>query len=152
MPIPDVTDNWPEDIRVLVRGWRAAMLGHPWAPGLVGRPMLGPNVLARTEFLQSALVRGGCRGRQLAVVTRVLASYVIGASLTEATWRRTADPDARAAARAHVTASADAYPTLNASGHLDDSRWDDDLLFEAGLDGILRSAAPPRSGEVPPLP
>ncbi|MGC4769478.1 TetR/AcrR family transcriptional regulator [Micromonospora sp. DT44] len=141
VPIPDATEDWPGDIRVLVRGWRSAMLRHPWAPGLVGRPMLGPNVLARTEFLQAALVRGGCRGRHLAVATRTLANYVIGASLTEATWRRSADPDARAAARDHVTAHADAYPTLNASGHLDDSRWGDDLLFEEGLDGVLRSVA-----------
>ncbi|MFC0505150.1 TetR/AcrR family transcriptional regulator [Micromonospora costi] len=143
VPVPDVSDDWREDIRVLVRGWRGAMLGHPWAPRLIGRPMLGPNVLARTEFLQSALVRGGCRGFPLAVATRTLANYVIGASLTEATWRQTTDPDARAAARDHVAASADAYPTLHASGHLDDTRWDDDLLFEEGLNGILRTAAPP---------
>lgn len=141
VPIPDVSDNWREDIRVLVRGWRAAMLGHPWAPRLVGRPVLGPNVLARTEFLQSALVRGGCRGLQLAVATRMLANYVIGAALTEATWHQTTDPDARAAARAYVAASPDAYPTLNASGHLDDTRWDDDLLFEEGLNGILLTTA-----------
>ncbi|SCE67732.1 TetR/AcrR family transcriptional regulator [Micromonospora chokoriensis] len=140
VPMPDVSDNWLEDIRVLVRGWRAAMLGHPWAPRLIGRPMLGPNVLARTEFLQSALVRGGCSGLQLALATRMLANYVIGAALTEATWHQTADPDARAAARAHVAANADAYPTLHATGHLDPAQWDDDLLFEEGLNGILRTA------------
>ncbi|WFE40456.1 TetR/AcrR family transcriptional regulator C-terminal domain-containing protein [Micromonospora sp. WMMD998] len=137
VPIPRASDDWAADVRALVRGWRAVMLDHPWAPGLVGRPMLGPNVLARTEFLQAALVRGGCRGRRLAVVTRLLANFVIGAALTEATWRRTADPETRAAARAHVAASADAYPTLTASGHLDDTRWSDDLLFEEGLNGIL---------------
>lgn len=140
VPIPDVSDDWLEDIRALVRGWRGAMLGHPWAPRLVGRPMLGPNVLARTEFLQSALVRGGCCGLQLAVATRMLANYVIGASLTEATWHQTADPDVRAAARDYVGTNANAYPTLNASGHLDDTQWDDDLLFEEGLNGILMTA------------
>ncbi|MEW1587885.1 TetR/AcrR family transcriptional regulator C-terminal domain-containing protein [Micromonospora vinacea] len=103
--------------------------------------MLGPNVLARTEFLQSALVRGGCSGLHLAVTTRLLANYVIGASLTEATWRRSTEPETRAAARAHIVASANAYPTLDASGHLDDTRWDDDLLFEEGLNAILRAAA-----------
>ena len=40
-----------------------------------------------------------------------------------------------------IVASANAYPTLDASGHLDDTRWDDDLLFEEGLNGILRTAA-----------
>ncbi|WP_116509258.1 TetR/AcrR family transcriptional regulator [Micromonospora sp. B006] len=141
VPVPDVSDDWLADIRVLVRGWRGAMLDHPWAPGLVGRPMLGPNVLARTEFLQSALVRGGGSGLQLAVATRMVANYVIGAALTEATWHRFADPDARAAARAHVAANAGAYPTLDASGHLDGDRWDDDVLFEQGLNGILLAAA-----------
>ncbi|GIJ09729.1 TetR/AcrR family transcriptional regulator [Micromonospora andamanensis] len=139
VPVPDVSDDWQEDVRVLVRAWRGTMLRHPWAPGLVGRPMLGPNVLARTEFLQSALVRGGCHGLPLAVATRMLANYVIGASLTEATWRRTADPRARAAARDHIAVNATTYPTLDASGHLDDTRWDDDVLFERGLDGILRA-------------
>ncbi|MFC8848163.1 hypothetical protein [Micromonospora sp. NPDC057141] len=57
VPIPGVTDDWREGVRVLVCAWRAAMLRHPWAPRLIGRPMLGPNVLARTEFLQTALVR-----------------------------------------------------------------------------------------------
>ena len=56
--VPDASESWLEDIRVLARAWRGAMLDHPWAAGLIGRPMLGPNVLACTEFLQSALVRG----------------------------------------------------------------------------------------------
>ncbi|WDZ83753.1 TetR/AcrR family transcriptional regulator [Micromonospora cathayae] len=141
VPIPEVSGDWREDVRTLTRAWRHTMLRHPWAPGLIGRPMLGPNVLARTEFLQSALTRGGCGGLQLAVATRIVANYVIGASLTEATWHRTADPQARAAARDHITSRADDYPTLHASGHLDDTRWSDDLLFEEGLDGILRAVA-----------
>lgn len=142
VPVPEPSEDWREDLRALVRGWRAAMLRHPWAPELIGRPMLGPNVLARTEFLQSALVRGGYSGRQLAVATRTLANYVIGAALTEATWRRTANPRLRAAARNHITASADTYPTLNASGHLDETRWSDDLLFDEGLDSILTAPGP----------
>lgn len=108
--------------------------------------MLGPNVLTRTEFLQSALVRGGCSGLRLAVTTRTLANYVIGAALTEATRRRTADPRARAAARDRIAARADAYPTLHASGHLDDARWSDDLLFEKGLDAIIVATAWPDPG------
>ncbi|MDG4810082.1 TetR/AcrR family transcriptional regulator C-terminal domain-containing protein [Micromonospora sp. WMMD1120] len=141
VPLPEPSGDWAEDVRSLARAWRAAMLRHPWTPRLVGRPMLGPNVLARTEFLQAALVRGGRDGLHLAVATRMVANYVIGAALTEATWRQTADPLARAAARSHLAALGGAYPTLNASGHLDDSRWDDDILFEEGLDGILLAVA-----------
>lgn len=139
--LPDPGDDWRADVRALVRGWRAAMLRHPWAPGLVGRPMLGPNVLARTEFLQAALVRGGLAGARLTVLTRVLANYVIGTALTEATWLRAAGPEARAEARGHVTAHRAAYPTLDASGHLDDERWSDDDLFDEGLDEILAAVA-----------
>ena len=139
VPVPAPGD-WRDDVRTLTRGWRAAILGHPWAALLIGRPMLGPNVLARTEFLQSALVRGGFAGLPLAVATRMVANFVIGAALTEATWRRTADPAARTQARRHVTADPGAYPTLVASGHLDEQRWSDDELFDRGIDALLEGA------------
>jgi Tetracyclin repressor-like, C-terminal domain len=113
------------------------MLRHPWSPSLIGRPMLGPNVLMRTEYLQSALVRSGFTALQLAVATRLLANYVIGAALTEATWRLAVAPAAQTEARRHITANPGAYPTLNASGHLDTTRWSDDDLFEHGLDAIF---------------
>ncbi|SCG58263.1 TetR/AcrR family transcriptional regulator [Micromonospora rifamycinica] len=129
--------DWRDDVRTLTAGWRAAMLRHPWAPSLIGRPMLGPHVLARTEFLQSALVRAGFTGVHLAVMTRLVANYVIGAALTEATWHQTNDPRVRAEARRHLEANAAAYPTLTASGHLDDAQWSDDDLFLRGLDAIL---------------
>jgi AcrR family transcriptional regulator len=140
--LPDAGDDWRDDVRELAGRWRAVMLRHPWAPSLIGRPMLGPNVLARTEFLQSALVRGGFTGIQLAVATRTLANYVIGAALTEATWRQSENPEVRTEARRHIATNRAAYPTLTASGHLDDERWSDDDLFERGLDAIL---ATPRS-------
>ncbi len=137
MQLPDVGDDWRDDVRELTREWRAVMLRHPWAPSLIGRPMLGPNVLARTEFLQAALVRGGFSGVRLAVVTRVLANYVIGAALTDSTWQRSEDAETLAAARRRIAASPTAYPTLIASGHLDDEQWSDDELFERGIDAIL---------------
>ena len=88
---PTPSPDWQADVRELVLGWRAAMLRHPWAPPLVGRPHLGPNVQSRTDSLRAAL--------------------------TEATWRRTADP---------------ATPDLAAPT--------DDELFTAGLDAILSGA------------
>ncbi len=138
VPLSEATVDWRADARTLARDWRAVMLRHPWAPGLVGRPMLGPNVLARTEYLQAALVRGGLADVQLTVTTRLLANFVIGSALTEATWHRTTTAaHTRGAARRRITESPAAYPTLNASGHLDDRRWSDDVLFERGLDTIL---------------
>jgi AcrR family transcriptional regulator len=126
------TGDWRADVRTLAGGWRRAMLAHPWAPQLIGRPMLGPNVLARTEFLQHCLRRGGLAGRELTVTTRLVANYVIGAALTESAWQA-ADVDDRAAARRHVT---EAYPTLRSARHLDEP-WGDDELFRLGLDKII---------------
>jgi AcrR family transcriptional regulator len=139
--LPAGGGDWRDDVRTLARRWREVMLRHPWAPGLIGRPMLGPNVLECTEFLQAALSRGGFAGIGLAVTTRVLANYVIGAALTESTWRRTGDPQVRAAARRHIADHRADYPTLDASGHLDGERWSDDELFDRGLDTILARPA-----------
>ena len=150
VPLREPTPDWEDDVRHLLRNWRAVMLQHPWAPTLIGRPMLGPRVLARTEFLQSALQRGGFVEVSLAVLTRVLANYVIGAALTEATFRGTPESQARAQARRHITANPAAYPVLNASGHLDADRWNDDELFDRGLDAIL--AATPTKEQNPPRP
>lgn len=136
--IPAVSADWARDVEQLLLGWHAAMLRHPWSPSLVGRPLLGPNILARTEFLQAALVRGGLADRPLAVATRLLANHTIGAAMTGATWRRTHQPDIRAEARAHVAARSDLYPTLNEHGHLDD-RWPDEELFVAGVRIILKA-------------
>ncbi|MEU8657402.1 TetR/AcrR family transcriptional regulator [Actinoplanes philippinensis] len=127
--LPAPTADWRADVRALVHGWRAAMLAHPWTPALIGRPLIGPNVLARTEFLQAALVRGGRTGEALAVTTRLVANFVIGAAVTEAAWQP--------GARGRITEAAGAYPTLAGSGHLDTARWPDDLLFRRGLDVLL---------------
>lgn len=135
--VPDSVGAWHDDVRTLVGQWRDAMLRHPWSPALVGRPMLGPNVLARTEFLQSALSRGGFSGLRLAVATRAVADFVIGAALTQSTWHQAGPPIARTEARRHIAANRGTYPTLEASGHLDDQRWNDDELFDRGLSALL---------------
>ncbi|WP_306204146.1 TetR/AcrR family transcriptional regulator [Actinoplanes sp. RD1] len=130
LPLPGAAPDWRDDVRHVLTGWRAVMLRHPWAPALVGRPVLGPHVLARTEFLQAALIRGGRTGLELAVFTRLLANFVIGSALTEAT-------AAGGDARRHITADPGAYPVLHAEGHLDAGRWNDDELFERGLEALL---------------
>lgn len=121
--------EWAADVRALLGGWYGVMLRHPWAPGLLGRPMLGPNVLARTEFLQASLARGGFTGLDLAVATHGLANYVIGSALT-----RVAGGSPTAADQ-HVRAHAAEYPTLAATGHLGEQDWDD--VFRRGLDSLL---------------
>jgi AcrR family transcriptional regulator len=137
--IPVASEQWRLDVERLLVGWHAAMLGHPWSPALVGRPMLGPNVLARTEFLQAALVRAGLIGRSLAQATHLLANYVIGAALTEATWRQSQGSHVRADARTHLTAHSELYPTLNEHGYLDSGQWPDEELFVKGVRTILEA-------------
>lgn len=98
--------------------------------------MLGPNVLARTEFLQATLTRGGLTGDAREVATHLLANFVVGSAVTAVTWRQGAASPGLA--RRHIT---DDYPTLIASGHLDAQRWSDDDLFDRGL-GLLLDALP----------
>ena len=130
--IPDRTADWAEDARTLVLRWRATMLRHPWSPALIGRPMLGPNVLARTEFLQSTLARSGRTGPSLAAATHGLANLTIGAALTESTWHGRLP---QASAYELIRANADRYPTLAANHHLDAP--DQDALFDQAIRTFL---------------
>jgi len=134
LPAPDLDPR--SGLRAVLLGWRAAMLAHPWLPGLLGRPLLGPNVLARTEFIQAMLVRSGLSGVDLASATRLLANFVIGAAMADATWRQFDDPAVFAKARAHILGLGERYPTLSTSGFTD-GEWSDDELFGLGLDRVL---------------
>jgi len=135
--IPPETPDWRDDAAELIRRWRTAMLDHPWAPGLIGRPMLGPNVLARTEFLQEALARSGLSGVDLEVATHALANYVIGAAATQAAWRTVDSARGHDHARDGLEQLKQQYPTLSASGHLDPPHRDDSVVFDRGLDAVL---------------
>jgi AcrR family transcriptional regulator len=132
--VPDRTDDWRHDARTLVLRWRATMLRHPWSPALLGRPLLGPNVLARTEFLQSTLARAGLTGQELTAATHGLANLTIGSALTESTWH-TASHVSQEDAREHLTARAAAYPTLAANDHL--ASPDLDVLFGQAVDCLV---------------
>lgn len=140
VPLPErPADDWQADVRTIITGWRAAMLRHPWSATLLGRPLLGPNVLARTEYLQAALVRSGLAEPHLTAAIHALANYVIGSTLTLATWRRPDDPELRRAAQQHLADRRDLYPTLVAHGHLDDQDWD--AVFGHGLTYLLNGLA-----------
>jgi AcrR family transcriptional regulator len=142
VPIPGPGPDPRSAVRTLLLDWRAVMLAHPWSPALLGRPMLGPNALARTEFLQAALTRAGLSGIDLAAANSLLAEFVIGAAVTETSWRRTADPALRAKARAHIAGHGELYPTLSATGFVERAQWSDDDLFRLGLDRILDALVP----------
>lgn len=132
--VPDRSDDWAADAATLVSRWRVTMLRHPWSPPLLGRPMLGPNVLARTEFLQSTLARAGLAGAALVAATHGLANLTIGSALTESTWR-TEPRVSQTAAHEHIRANAVAYPTLAENDHL--AALDEDALFDRAVDSFL---------------
>lgn len=129
--------GWRADAASLVHGWRAAMLRHPWSVGVLGRPLLGPNVLARTEFLHSALAGAGLTGPDLVAAAYALANFVIGSALMQVA-SGGAD-EAREAADGLLARERDRYPSLAAHGHLSGHDWDD--AFARGLDCLLDGIA-----------
>lgn len=136
--IPPISEAWQSAVRTLLLGWRAAMLAHPWATALVDRPMLGPNALARTEFLYTVLASTGLTGTDLSATAQLLANYVIGTAAVESTWHQVeADPEQQALARKRITDEKENYPTLHGAGHLDEQQASSDELFEYSLDMLI---------------
>ncbi|WP_316959605.1 TetR/AcrR family transcriptional regulator C-terminal domain-containing protein [Streptomyces sp. TRM68367] len=142
VPVPRGGGDWCRDVTALLTGWRAALLAHPWSAALLSRPMLGPNVLARSEFLYATLRAAGITGPHLTAAAYGLSNYVIGSALMQATWQPGDDDAAQRAAQEHVQAGADRYPTLAAHGPFTGGDWD--TTFTLGLtyllDGILANA------------
>jgi AcrR family transcriptional regulator len=138
------TPEWRADITALISGWRAVLLKHPWSAALLGRPMLGPNVLARSEFLYATLLGAGVTGPHLTAAAHGLSNYVIGSALMQTTWPTGEEPAARQAAQDHLRANRERYPALATHGPLIvDGEWD--TSFTLGLtwllDGIQANAA-----------
>ncbi|MBB5137168.1 AcrR family transcriptional regulator [Thermocatellispora tengchongensis] len=128
--------GWRADVTALINGWRATLLRHPWSAALLGRPMLGPNVLARSEFLYATLLEAGVIEPHLTAAAYGLSNYVIGSALMESTWLTTTEREVEHAAREHVHANRDRYPALAAHGPFvagDD--WD--TTFALGLTWLL---------------
>lgn len=133
---PDAA-RWREDIADLLHDWRAAMLRHPWSAALLQRPTLGPNLLARMEFLQATLVATGLTGARLTAATWTLYNYVMGATVARAS-HDLSDED-RDAAQRRLHELRDRYPTLSAHEYMLKDDWE--AAFTAGLGYILNGIA-----------
>ncbi|NAS22422.1 TetR family transcriptional regulator [Herbidospora sp. NEAU-GS84] len=135
VPIPE-DQEWRAGVTRLIGDWRATLLRHPWSAALLGRPMLGPNVLARSDFLYAALVGAGVTEPHLTAAAFGLSNFVIGSALMQATWLVNADAETRDAARDHMAQQSDRYPALAAHGPLTATDgWDES--FERGLNWLL---------------
>ncbi|GAA2084966.1 TetR family transcriptional regulator ActII [Streptomyces albiaxialis] len=144
-PAGEAHATWRADVALFMRELRAALLRHPWAAGLaVTRPLMGPNALARAEFVHAALVRAGFDGTALASAAALVTQQVTGSVATQTAWPDGAeDGRARGAFAERLREAADRYPTLAA--HATPARSDWDTHFEAGLalllDGFAAHAA-----------
>lgn len=133
--LPATGGAWRDDATALITEWRATMLRHPWSVTVLDRPLLGPNVLARTEHLHAVLAGAGLTGPPLTAAAYALANYVIGsatmqvagAGYGEAEWKRAAD--------LHVLTRRELYPTLAAHGSPIGNDWD--AVFATGLGYLL---------------
>lgn len=135
--IPDEDGRgWRAGVTALINGWRAVLLRHPWSAALLGRPMLGPNVLARSEYLYATLLDAGLTEPHLTAAAYGLSNYVIGSALMQATWMTNADQEVRRAAREHMHANRERYPALAAHGPLVEES-DSDTGFALGLAWLL---------------
>ncbi|WP_279433097.1 TetR/AcrR family transcriptional regulator C-terminal domain-containing protein [Actinomadura bangladeshensis] len=129
--MPEAGRDQRADAIDLMSGWRRTMLDHPWSAAILGgRPLLGPNVLARTDFLYATLATTGLAGARLATAAYAVAIYVIGSALMQV-----GAQDGTSGAAEHLARSRDLYPALAEHGHLDDGDWD--AAFVQGLDYLL---------------
>ncbi|MGE4251281.1 MAG: TetR/AcrR family transcriptional regulator C-terminal domain-containing protein [Parvibaculaceae bacterium] len=130
--------DWRGDVVHMLEDWRACMLRHPWSAALLPRRALGPNMLARLELLSQALSRAGVAETDLNVAIWSLWNYVMGATITRASFDLSDDD--RAAAQQRLTHLSERYPTIERSRLLLDNDWDG--AFRNGLDFLLDGLAP----------
>ncbi|MER8438065.1 TetR/AcrR family transcriptional regulator C-terminal domain-containing protein [Mesorhizobium sp. M1312] len=133
--------NWRGEVVHMLEDWRASMLRHPWSASLLPRRALGPNMLSRLELLSKTLSRAGVADADLNVAIWSLWNYVMGATITRASFDLSDDD--RSAAQQHLTRVSERYPTIERSRLLLDNDWGG--TFRKGL-GFLLDGLSPRRG------
>ncbi|MHC1549799.1 TetR/AcrR family transcriptional regulator [Phyllobacterium sp. K27] len=134
--VPPQTDgpkDWRGEVFHMLEDWRASMLRHPWSASLLPRRALGPNMLARLELLSATLSKAGVADKDLNVAIWSLWNYVMGATITRASFDLS--DDEQAAAQQKLTGLSERYPKIERSRLLLDDDWDG--TFRKGLDFLL---------------
>ena len=130
--------DWRGDVVHLLEDWRASMLHHPWSASLLPRRALGQNILGRLELLGNILSRAGVADTDLNAAIWSLWNYVMGATITRASFD-VSDED-RATAQRRLEQLSGPYPTIGHSRLLLDDDWDG--AFRKGLGFLLDGLAP----------
>jgi AcrR family transcriptional regulator len=129
--------DWRGEIKHMLQDWRASMLRHPWSASLLPRQALGSNVLARLELLSKGLSQAGVAEADLNAAIWSLWNYMMGATITRASFDLS--DEERAAAQQRLEAFSGHYPAIERSRLLLDDDWDG--VFRKGLDFLLDGLA-----------
>jgi len=132
------SQDWRREVVHMLEDWRASMLRHPWSASLLPRRALGPNMLSRLELLSKTLSRAGVEDADLNAAIWSLWNYVMGATITRASFDLSDDD--RAAAQQRLTLLSEYYPTIERSRLLLDNDWGG--AFRKGLDFLLDGLSP----------
>ena len=130
--------DWRGEVVHMLEDWRVSMLRHPWSASLLPRRALGPNILGRLELLSKTLAKAGVADADLNVAIWSLWNYVMGATITRASFDLSDDD--RAAAQLRLAQLSERYPTIERSRLLLDSDWDG--AFRKGLGFLLDGLSP----------
>ncbi|UVK36960.1 TetR/AcrR family transcriptional regulator C-terminal domain-containing protein [Mesorhizobium sp. AR10] len=132
------SQDWRGEVVHMLEDWRASMLRHPWSASLLPRRTLGPNIISRLELLSKTLSRAGVADADLNVAIWSLWNYVMGATISRASFDLSDDD--MAAAQQRLTRLSERYPTIERSRLLLDNDWDG--AFRKGLGFVLDGLAP----------
>jgi len=130
--------DWRGDLVHMLEDWRASMLRHPWSASLLPRRALGANILSRLELLSKTLSRAGVADADLNAAIWSLWNYVMGATITRASFDLSDDD--RAAAQQRLAHLSGRYPAIERSRLLLDDDWDG--AFRKGLGFLLDGLSP----------
>ena len=141
LPEPVSPRYWREPLSAFLHQWRDVLLQHPWSAPLLGtRPLLGPNALARSEFLHTSLLTAGIGQAHVTAAAYGLSNYVIGSATTRAAWHAQGDEtETRRAAQQHLHTHRESYPVQAEHRTMTDQDWD--TSFTHGLTYLLDGLA-----------
>ena len=132
------SQGWRGEVVHMLEDWRASMLRHPWSASLLPRQVLGQNILGRLEVLSKTLSRAGVADADLNAAIWSLWNYVMGATITRASFDLSAKD--RADAQQRLEHLSGHHPTIERSRLLLDDDWDG--VFRKGLDFLLDGLVP----------